>query len=506
MSATSLFWLTFAPVIAAGVTALVVDSFAARRSVLGPASVSMLLAAGGLSGLVGAWVALPTTVYGTFVVGGARSLVAGLVALLAAAVVLAGSDERASGSGVMNALISLAAAGAAFAVSANDLVAVLLASETAALCGYALVASGRSRGSAEAAMKYFVLGAVSTGLFVLGISVSAASTRGALSFEALGVATRQSPSAIHLTFAALMVVAALAAKAGAAPLHWWAPDAYQWAPARASAFLAGGVKLSAVSVLALFVAGVAAGGGALVSADLAPDGVGFALALAAVVSMLVGSLGALHQQSYTRMLGYAGIAQVGFALMGASSGSPGAAIILVATYAVASTAVFLAAEVFRSSRPGWDGTVEGLAGIGRQRPVVGGAVTVALMSLAGVPPLLGFWGKFQALGAAASKVTSAAGASVVWAAWAYGALTIIGTVTAVVSLGYYGSVVRAMFFEAEDASAASAAEAGAEGEETRRRSPIAGAVVVALGIALLVGGAAPLVIGMSRAFGGFTLG
>jgi NADH-quinone oxidoreductase subunit N len=356
------------------------------------------------------WSAEAVLVHGALRAGGVFSTVAGFVMLGAAVAIVVGSAGPRPG--VAAALSALAAVGAAVSFAGADLTTLLIGLEITALCGYALVLTSGGARASEASMKYFVQGAVATGLFVLGMAIM------------VGV------------FAPDGALSSIAA----------APDAYETAEAPIAAFLAGSMKLAMIGVLASLVAVLApAGSTAQNRFGVLGIDVFAVLGALALASIVVGSTIALMSRSYRRMLGYAGVAQVGYALIAFAALNPSGAMVFTTTYAIATTAAFLAADSFARLRPDWDGTVDGLAGMGREHPALGAAVTVALMSLAGIPPLLGFWGKLQVFGAG---VQTSAGLNsqgdtglALWLA----TLVAVGLIGSVVSLGYYGLVVRSLF-------------------------------------------------------------
>jgi NADH-quinone oxidoreductase subunit N len=201
----------------------------------------------------------------------------------------------------------------------------------------------------------------------------------------------------------------------------------------------------------------------------------------AAASIIFGNFVALRQTSYLRMLGYSGIAQVGYALVAVAVAGAAptqavfqAAAVLVAAYAVAVSGAFMLAEAVRRMRPEWDGSISGLAGLGREKALLGIASAVIMFSLTGIPLTAGFWGKLQVFGLAIQG--------------GYEWLAVIGVLGSVVSFGYYGSVLRSMYFD--DAPAVAR-----EGETPRARA--ATFVVVLTGLALLVVGVLPLVTGLA---------
>ncbi len=197
----------------------------------------------------------------------------------------------------------------------------------------------------------------------------------------------------------------------------------------------------------------------------------------AIGSMAFGVFGGLAQRSYTRMLAYSGIAQVGYALVAMATGPQAmtALAVLLIAYSAAAAVTFLAAGVVRSLRPDWDGSIAGMAGLGRTHPLLGAAVAAAMFSLVGMPLTAGFWGKFFVFGVAVSA--------------GYWWLALVGVVASVVSFGFYGAVLKSLYFESSPVE-----DLPAE-EDTCDRPALA--VVSVLAVSLMVGGVAPLVSGLS---------
>jgi NADH-quinone oxidoreductase subunit N len=310
-------------------------------------------------------------------------------------------------------LVLLSALGCMLMSAARDWVVLFLALETATMPLYVLI--GFDRGderSLEGALKYFLQSMVTSitmayGLsFVLLLTGSTAMTPMRAGVGALGL------------IAAALVVVALCAKLSAAPLHWWAPDAYAGAPAWAVAFASAVPKVAGVVALARAVDVFAAQ-----SAALRP-----ALATAAVASMIVGNLAAFPQRDVRRMMAYSGIAHAGYLLLAiASGGSLGllAAVFYSLAYALPSMAVmFVVAEEGPA--------LEDLTGLARRRPGAAWALALLLVSLVGVPPLAGFLGKLYVFSAAVSG-------GLLWVA-------VLGVLMSVVSAGYYFRILRSAFF------------------------------------------------------------
>jgi NADH-quinone oxidoreductase subunit N len=495
MSATTtLLWLQFLPLLLGGLVALGADAFERRRTAIVAAALG--LATGGLIGVYAGWTRSVEIVYDVFLVGSAFSTIPGMVGLLGSLAVVGGAQSlllRRNG-GTLAALVAFAAFAGGLAACSIDFIALIIVLETAALAAYALVSAGSTRKAEEAAIKYYVQGAVATGLLVLGVAVLVGAYASSGSYveliSVLSAGDRSVPAAV---FGMVFVVAALAFKTGAAPFHPWAPDAYQHARPESAAFLAGPLKGAFLFVLVLLLATVAPVGATaarplgLIGTQLLP-----VVGVLGVLSVLVGSLAALRQRSYLRMLGYAGVAQVGYAFVAASAVSTLAVAVFATTYAVAATGAFLAAVAFRTARPDWDGSIDGLAGIYRSMPVLSGAVAVLMASLAGLPPLFGFWGKFQVLVAAISVSGRFSVQGLGELSMFYGVLAAVALTGSVVSIAYYGRVIRAIFSEGDMPDAVAG------------RS-LASSIVVLIAVITLVLGLAPLFTGLAAAMTGFQM-
>lgn len=485
------FWVSAGSYGIAALVALVGDFLGIRR----PAAVlsGLVLAAGGVGGLVFAWTSTPSFVYDAFVVGAGFSVIPALAGVLGGLAVMAEGESGDSASAQRAALMALAVLGASLTAQAADLVTLVIALEIAAVSAYAIVASRRNRRSYEAAFKYFLQGSVATGILLLGIAVFAGTIDPAAGYIAINAAIGSYPR-LPALFGLTLVVAALAFKAGAAPFHAWVPDAYESSPPAGAAVLSGAVKGGAVAALCAVSGAIAA---AAPSAE-APYGVlgGSVfpvMGLLAVVSIVVGSLAALRQVSYVRMLGYAGVAQVGYALIALSSSSPEAALIAIATYSVAATGAFLVAHVVERVDPEWDGTIAGMRGLSTRNPLLAVWATFFMVSMAGIPPLVGFWGKFQVFVSAVSLSSGYASQGMSGQALWYAVLTAVGATGAIVSVAYYGRVVRSVFEAAPGV--------------VRDKTPFAlsRVAVAVLGIAVLVLGLVPLLIPAATVISGFLM-
>jgi len=289
-----------------------------------------------------------------------------------------------------------------------------------------------------------------------------------------------------------LVFAAFAFKLGAFPFHAWAPDAYETAPAEASAFLASAVKVSVLVAVYTLLTSVIAQEGLLVQVQWLVAGI-------AAASIVFGNLAALAQRSYTRLLAYSGIAQVGYGLTAIVTGNGSAALLFASAYGCAAAGAFAAARAYRAVEPDWDGSIAGMSGLGKRAPLLSAALAVLLFSLTGIPPLLGFWGKFLVfLSAAAAKNPS----------WVW--LAVLGLLGSVVSFGYYGYVLKTVYFDELDSEGersavepAEAADGDPEGDSSSGREKIGPATWVVIGLAgvLLIAGLTPLLAGLTRFVG-----
>lgn len=328
--------------------------------------------------------------------------------------------------GEVPVLMLFAALGMLLLISAGSLVMVYLGLEMLALCSYALVAIDRDNPRAsEAAMKYFVLGSLASGLLLYGMSLVYGAT-GTLDLAAIHAsADVMQRDAMLLTGVAFMV-AGIAFKFGAAPFHMWLPDTYQGAPTAITLFIGSAPKLAAFAMAwRLLEAGV----GPL---DLQWRPM---LAALAALSLILGNLIALAQTNLKRMLAYSTISHVGFLFMGlAGGGAEGhaAAMFYAISYAVTATASFGA--IIALSGRGFEGdSIDDFRGLNARSPWMAGLVLCVMASLAGVPPFLGFWAKLAVLRAALQG-------GLMW-------LAIVGIVFAVIGAFYYLRVIKVMYFD-----------------------------------------------------------
>ncbi|MGX5731839.1 NADH-quinone oxidoreductase subunit NuoN [Pseudoxanthomonas beigongshangi] len=334
--------------------------------------------------------------------------------------------ERKLYPGEVPVLVMLATAGMMMMVSAGSLVMVYLGLELLALCSYALVALNREDGlSAEAAMKYIVLGSLASGLLLYGMSLVYGAT-GTLHLDGIHAAIASTTDRTLLLTGVVFMVAGVAFKLGAAPFHMWLPDVYQGAPTPITLFISSGPKLAAFGM----------------AYRLLESGVGptaeqwqWLLAGLAAVSLVIGNLIAIAQTNLKRMLAYSTVSHVGFLLVGfAGGGATGysAALFYAISYALMSAAAFGAIVVL--SRQGFEADrIDDFKGLNARNPWQAGLVLCVMASLAGVPPFLGFWAKLVVLGAALKG-------GFTW-------LAILGVVCAVIGAFYYLRVIKVMYFD-----------------------------------------------------------
>ena len=374
-------------------------------------------------------------------------------------------------------LTLFAATGMALLAVANSLAVVFVALEMVSLPSYALVAFLKeNRGSVEAGLKYFLVGALSSSVFLFGISLVYAAT-GSLIFADVAAGMDSVGSLAGVAGVGIvMIVGGVAFKTASVPFHFWAPAAYEGAPAPVSAFLSSASK-AAGFVVAFRVFTEAFPLGASLAADI--NWV-LAFGILAAVTMTLGNFAAAVQEEVKRMLAYSSIGHAGYALIGLaalSADAPGngavmgAAMAHLLVYGFMNTGAFL--FVAMAERGGIGRTFEDYAGLARRAPVACTAMAVFMFSLAGLPPFAGFFSKyFLFLGAIDNGF--------VW-------LAALGAVNSVVSLYYYSRVVKAMFLD--DPASAGALDA----LDVRPTALYAAVVFAAVATVLLLPGFGPVI-------------
>jgi len=320
--------------------------------------------------------------------------------------------------------------------SANSFLTVFLGLELMSLCLYALVALNRDSALAtEAAMKYFVLGALSSGLLLYGMSMIYGAT-GTLSIPEVAASVGALASRDHnfLVFGLVFVVAGVAFKIGVVPFHMWIPDVYHGAPTPVTLVIGSGPKLAAFAMaVRLLVNALPA---------LAADWQQM-LALLAILSMALGNITAIAQSNLKRMLAYSAIANMGFMLLGLLSGvvdgnslnrdaAYSAALFYIIIYTVMSVGAF--GMLCLLSRAGLDcENLEDMRGLNRRNPWYAALMMLLMLSLAGLPPTAGFYAKLAVFNAAVS-------AGYIWLAVAAVLLSLVGAY-------YYLRIVKLMYFD-----------------------------------------------------------
>jgi len=326
-------------------------------------------------------------------------------------------------------LVTLAILGMFMMVSAGDLIALYIGLELQSLSLYVLASFARNdEKSSEAGLKYFVLGALSSGLLLYGISLIYGFT-GAMNFEAIRAALTGSSHNIGLTFGLVFLMSGLAFKISAAPFHMWTPDVYEGAPTPVVAFFAGAPKMAAM-ILLVRILETAFGG-------ISQQWQQVLLALA-ILSFIVGGLGGLKQTNIKRLLAYSSIINMGYALLAlAVSSSLGVSAILVffLIYIVDTLGLFAAQMALQKDGKSIE-NISDIAGLSKSDMPLAIAITVLILSMLGMPPLAGFWGKFMIFGAALSGSA--------WL-WPYAAA---GLVASVVAGFYYLRLLKLMWFDA----------------------------------------------------------
>jgi len=320
-------------------------------------------------------------------------------------------------------------------ISANHFLTIYLGLELLSLALYAMVALERDSARAtEAAMKYFVLGALASGLLLYGISMIYGAT-GTLEISSVAQAIyHQAGNRTVLMFGLVFVVAGLAFKLGVVPFHMWIPDVYQGAPAAITLFIASAPKLAAFAMaMRLLVNGLF---------ELAEQWQSMLMFLA-VLSIVLGNLAAIAQTNLKRMLGYSGISHMGFMLLGLMSGVVGgdrhfalnaysSSMFYVISYVLMSMASF--GVILLMSRSGFEAeSLDDFRGLNKRNSWFAGVMAMVMFSMAGIPFFIGFFAKFSVLQAVVA-------AGYIW-------LAVLAVVMSLIGAFYYLRVVKIMFFD-----------------------------------------------------------
>ena len=361
------------------------------------------------------------------------------------------------------ALLLFSAVGMLFMASGTHLASIYIALELMALSQYVLAGYfKRETKSVEAAAKYFVLGAFSSGVLLYGISLVYGAT-GSLDLGDVSRSLAATPRSSLLGVGIVLTACGMLFKIASAPFHVWAPDVYEGAPTPISAFFSVGPKLAAYAIFArIFFVGFGPRAG-----DWAP-----VLAASAALTMIVGNVGALLQQNVKRMLGYSSIGHAGYALLGLLAYASGtdalgenfglwAILIYLAAYLLMTLGAFGLVVLLEAKGYATE-SVDDFNGLSKKNPLAAAAMLVFLLSLAGIPPTAGFVGKYFLFSAAMK------------AGWP--SLALLAVLMSAVSLFYYFRIARAMYL------------VEGEGELRWREEPaVAAAVAVCVAGTLLLG-------------------
>ena len=324
-------------------------------------------------------------------------------------------------------LIVFAAVGMSVMVSATSLVALYVGLELQSLSSYVLASYRRTdERSAEAGLKYFVLGALASGILLYGISLLYGFT-GTMSFTGISAAFGRGAPSLGLLFGLVFVLAGLAFKASAVPFHMWTPDVYEGAPTPVTAFFGSAPKAAAVLLATrLCLEGLAP----------ATDAWRQIVICAALLSIFLGAIAAYGQTNIKRLLAYSSINNVGFALIGLAAGTAqGASSVLfyMAVYVVMTLGAFLCVMWMRDAEGRPVETIASLSGLAQTRPAFAAAFAIFMFSLAGIPPLFGFWPKWMVFNAAVGS--------------GYITLAVAGILGTVIGAYYYLRIVKVMYMD-----------------------------------------------------------
>lgn len=324
-------------------------------------------------------------------------------------------------------LIVLATLGMMLMVSATSLLSVYMALELQSLALYVVAAINRdSARSTEAGLKYFVLGALSSGMMLYGISLIYGFT-GHIGFAEISASIGDGKLSLGLLFGLVFLLTGLAFKISAVPFHMWTPDVYEGAPTPVTAFLAAAPKMAAMAMLVRVVTD--AFGGA--TGDWQQI-----IIFLSIASMGLGAVAAIGQRNIKRLMAYSSIGHMGYALVGLAAGTVAGiqgVSIYMAIYLVMTLGTFAFILAMRRKDEGNVEQIDDLAGFAQSNPMQATVLTILMFSLAGIPPLAGFWGKWYVFLAAIE-------------AGLY-PLAIIGVIASVVGAFYYLRIIKIMWFD-----------------------------------------------------------
>ena len=324
-------------------------------------------------------------------------------------------------------LIVFSAVGMSVMVSATSLISLYVGLELQSLAAYVLASYRRTdERSAEAGLKYFVLGALASGILLYGISLLYGFT-GTTSFTGVAAAFARGAPSLGLLFGLVFLLAGLAFKISAVPFHMWTPDVYEGAPTPVTAFFASAPKVAAVLLATRVCLG---------ALGPATDAWRQIVIFAALASIFLGAVAAFGQTNIKRLLAYSSINNVGFALIGlAAAGPQGASSVLfyMAVYIVMTLGAFLCVLWMRDEDGRPVESIASLSGLAQTRPAYAWALSAFMWSLAGIPPFFGFWPKLVVFRAAVAS--------------GYVALAVAGILGTVIGAYYYMKIIKVMFMD-----------------------------------------------------------
>jgi NADH-quinone oxidoreductase subunit N len=321
-------------------------------------------------------------------------------------------------------LIMLSTLGMMVLISAGDLIMLYLGLELMSLALYVVAASNRDNAkSTEAGLKYFVLGALSSGMLLYGASLIYGFT-GTVSFAGVAAAAKQ--GSIGIVFGLVFLLAGLCFKVSAVPFHMWTPDVYEGAPTPVTAFFASAPKVAALAVFTR-VALTAFPGITLQWQQI--------VVFVAIASMVLGSFAAIGQSNIKRLMAYSSIGHMGFALVGLAAGTPEGAqgvLVYIAIYVAMTLGSFAVILTMKRNGRAVE-TISDFSGLSRTNPLLAFFFAMLLFSLAGIPPLAGFFAKFYVFVAAIKAGLFT--------------LAVVGVLASVVGAFYYLTIIKVMYFD-----------------------------------------------------------
>ncbi|MET3590115.1 NADH-quinone oxidoreductase subunit N [Bartonella silvatica] len=329
-------------------------------------------------------------------------------------------------------LVLLATLGMMLMISAGNMLSLYMGLELQSLALYILAAINRDNvKSSEAGIKYFVLGALSSGLLLYGISLLYGFT-GQIGFHEIAIAVKGENLQLGVVFGIVFILAGLAFKISAVPFHMWTPDVYEGAPTPITAFFASAPKVAA---MALIIRVVVMTFMPLNSSDGAMPAWQQILVFMAITSMILGAFAAIGQSNIKRLMAYSSIGHMGYALVGLTAGDMVGikSVILYMTIYLGMTLGSFAFILGMQSRHGNVERIDDLAGLAKENPFMAIVMTIQLFSLAGIPPMAGFFGKWYTFSAAVHAGLTP--------------LAVVGVIASVVGAFYYLRVIKVMWFD-----------------------------------------------------------